>query len=87
MDVSDTGSLVELIQQVQSDYLRGLEHQHCSLAQMQHGLNLVGRPLFNTVMSVQRVSSSSDQYQLPISFDNVEAHDPTEVRSILASNH
>jgi hypothetical protein len=82
MDVPDTADLVEVVQRVQSDYLTGLEHQHCSLAQMQHGLNLRGRPLFNTVMSVQRLSSNSGgQYQPPITFDNIGAHDPTEVRN------
>lgn len=81
MDITGEASVIELTQQVQSDYLAGLDHQHCSLAQMQHGLALFGRPLFNTIMSVQRVASSGavSQYEPPISLVNIGAHDPTEV--------
>lgn len=80
--VPESCNLVELVQCVQQDYLNGLEHQHCSLAQMQRGLNLGGRPLFNTVMSIQRVLSGGDsQPKLPLLFDSIGAHDPTEVRN------
>jgi amino acid adenylation domain-containing protein/non-ribosomal peptide synthase protein (TIGR01720 family) len=74
----------QLVEQIQAGYLAGLEYQHCSLAQMQHGLNLAGRPLFNTIVSVQRASSTSatgvDIVESDgISFRNVDAYDPTEV--------
>lgn len=83
MNIDDESQIVDVIQRVQNDYLAGLEHQHCSLAHMQHGLDLRGRSLFNTVMSVQRLSSNSGgegQYQPPITFENIGAHDPTEVK-------
>jgi amino acid adenylation domain-containing protein/non-ribosomal peptide synthase protein (TIGR01720 family) len=78
MAIDRASSPAQLVKQVLADYLAGLEHQHCSLAQVQHGLNLVGRPLFNTLMSVQRLGT--DQGVEPaISFNSIGGHDPTEV--------
>lgn len=81
--LSDEASVTELVQKVQSDYLSGLEYQHCSLAEIQQGLNLVGRPLFNTILSVQKAAPrivDNSQHEAPsINFVNVGAHDPTEV--------
>jgi amino acid adenylation domain-containing protein/non-ribosomal peptide synthase protein (TIGR01720 family) len=87
INASGTSHVGPLVEQVQIDYLAGLDHQHCSLAQMQHALNLSGRPLFNTLMSVQRASSSPNgQGKISdpsaISFKSIESHDPTEVSRI-----
>jgi amino acid adenylation domain-containing protein/non-ribosomal peptide synthase protein (TIGR01720 family) len=57
IDVAGMPSIGKLVQKVQAGYLAGLEHQNCSLAQIQHELSLSGTPLFNTLMSVQRISS------------------------------
>ena len=72
-------SVSELLQDLQGHYAAGLEHQHCSLAQIHHGLGLSGKPLFNTVLSVQRAPSASQVETNKLSFSSVGAHDPTEV--------
>jgi amino acid adenylation domain-containing protein/non-ribosomal peptide synthase protein (TIGR01720 family) len=98
MDMNLMSQASQLVQEVQAGYLAGLEHQHCSLAQIQHELNLVGRPLFNTIMSVQRASSSVDvEPDATLSsaavksdlivFKNVDAYDPTEASDTAARLH
>lgn len=84
MNMTANSRIGELVKNVQADYLAGLEHQHCSLAQIQHALDLAGQPLFNTMMSVQKTSSSSnipdgDSGTPTLSFENIGSHDPTEV--------
>jgi amino acid adenylation domain-containing protein/non-ribosomal peptide synthase protein (TIGR01720 family) len=78
MQIEGTLPVSQLAEDVQAGYLNGLEHQHCSLAQIQHALNLTGRPLFNTVMSVQRTPSSDTEQKPAVSFKSVGSHDPTE---------
>ncbi|KAH8426366.1 uncharacterized protein LDX57_004104 [Aspergillus melleus] len=41
-------------------YANSIEHQHCSLAEMIHSLQLSGKSLFNTVMSIQKDVLTSD---------------------------
>lgn len=88
LQTAPSTNIVELVQQVQQNYVTSLEHQHCSLAQIQHALSLSGRPLFNTIISVQRGTSTTEdgtslvQQQPEISFTNVGTHDPTEVSGI-----
>jgi amino acid adenylation domain-containing protein/non-ribosomal peptide synthase protein (TIGR01720 family) len=92
MKLASTSCVRDLVKQVQTDYLAGLDHQHCSLAQIQHALNLSGRPLFNTLMSVQRGSSSPDNGDdtidhHAIAFKSLDSHDPTEVSYIIIQAH
>ena len=70
-----------MLESVQSAYAEGLEHQHTSLADIQHALGLSGKPLFNTIMSIQSSSGSAgvDANIPAIRFENIGAHDPTEV--------
>ncbi|KAJ5742200.1 hypothetical protein N7533_011609 [Penicillium manginii] len=72
----DDADVVAAVQRVQTEYTSSLEYQHCSLAEIQHGLNMRGRALFNTMMSIQRTVSAS--VDAPLSFKTVGAHDPTE---------
>lgn len=81
VDAVPTSSVSQLVRDIQEGYLAGLEHQYCSLAQIQHSLNLSGRPLFNSLMSVQRVPSISRE-KPTISFDVLGGNDPTEVSAI-----
>lgn len=71
-------TLKELFQGVQDNYLKSLDHQHCSLAQVQHDL-MDGQALFNTAVSIQSGSASDSVENDSISFDPVAAHDPSEV--------
>jgi len=71
-------TLKEVFQKVQNDFLQSLEHQHCSLAQVQHDL-MGGKALFNTAVSIQSEGPSDGSESTSISFDPVAAHDPSEV--------
>lgn len=77
MNVSEMSSTAQALAKVQTDHYNALDNQHCSLANIQHELGLSGTPLFNTIMSIQRVNSESDGEPV-LSFKNVNAHDPTE---------
>jgi hypothetical protein len=87
LDASPLSRVVQLVQQVRKNYLASLEHQHCSLADIQHELKLSGQRLFNTIVSVQRGASASSSTSAPeeapaIRFANLGSHDPTEVSKL-----
>lgn len=87
--------VADLVQQVQANYAAGLEHQHCSLADIQHGLQMSGQALFNTIMSIQRMAStisapvapkintSADPQTPALTYKSIGVHDPTEVSSLI----
>ena len=77
----DTSTLKDIIRGVQTDFLQALEHQHCSLAKIQHDLGFSGEPLFNTAMSIQNQISSRDSEREndAIKFNPIADYDPTEV--------
>ncbi|KAE8382027.1 hypothetical protein BDV26DRAFT_49940 [Aspergillus bertholletiae] len=62
---------------MQNDYFTALAHQHCSLAQIQHGLNLSGMPLFNSIISLQK-GVPDQQFGDALSFRAIEEDDPTD---------
>lgn len=78
MNLLNGADVAGILEQTQLDYLASLEHQHCSIAEIQHGLGFAGSSLFNTVVSIQRSSKASSQSSL--SFKSLGSHDPTEVR-------
>jgi amino acid adenylation domain-containing protein/non-ribosomal peptide synthase protein (TIGR01720 family) len=67
-----------ILEETQHDFLRNLEHQFCSLGEIQHALRLGGESIFNTAMSFQRESSDSNEAESTTSFIVVEGHDPSE---------
>lgn len=71
-------SISEVLQNVQEDFLLSIQHQHCSLADIQHALELSGQPLFNTVMSFQKAEDEAAADESGISVIGLAAHDPTE---------
>lgn len=72
--------LYELTEKTKADYIAGLVHQHCALAEIQHALDLSGQALFNTVMSIQiEGGASADGLEAGIKFNPITAQDPTEV--------
>jgi amino acid adenylation domain-containing protein/non-ribosomal peptide synthase protein (TIGR01720 family) len=79
--IEPSETLATLVQKVQGDYAAALEHQHFSLAQIQHELGQAGQKLFNTILSIQQGPSGSSQ-DAELNFENVDAYDPTEVRSL-----
>ncbi|KAL1965991.1 hypothetical protein VTN77DRAFT_4931 [Rasamsonia byssochlamydoides] len=70
--------LAEIPSKIQSDYLNGIPYQRCSLAQVQHELGLHGKQLFNTALSIQNHSRSSDSEDSSLVFVTQTAHDPSE---------
>lgn len=73
-------TIKEVFHKVQNDFLESLEHQHCSLAQVQHDL-MAGEAMFNTAVSIQSDSPSDGREKESISFASLVAHDPSEVCS------
>lgn len=77
--LSLTGTVLELLQTAQGNFLRSLPHQHaCSLAEIQHALELAGQPLFNTVMSIQKEVDAKALQDASISIFGFQNHDPSE---------
>jgi hypothetical protein len=61
-----------------ADYANCLSHQLCSLAEIQRSLGLGGDRLFNTVLSVQRLSAPGTSTST-VEFRPVHVEDPSEV--------
>ncbi|KAK4246306.1 non-ribosomal peptide synthetase [Corynascus novoguineensis] len=76
--LEDDDSKVEtVLKTAHSDYANCLSHQLCSLAEIQRGLGLGGDRLFNTVMSVQRLSPPGTNAST-VEFRPVHVEDPSE---------
>ncbi|KAL2148122.1 hypothetical protein VTH82DRAFT_2015 [Thermothelomyces myriococcoides] len=76
----DNKRVEEVLKTAHADYANCLSHQLCSLAEIQRGLGLGGDRLFNTVMSVQRLSPPGTSTST-VEFRSVHAEDPSEVSS------
>lgn len=74
-----TSTLTDVFHRVQNEYLESLPYQRCSLAQVQHNLGLSGKPLYNTSLSIQNHSRSSDAAEETLVFEPTSAYDPSEV--------
>ncbi|KAH8701118.1 putative nonribosomal peptide synthase [Talaromyces proteolyticus] len=70
--------LAEIPGLIQDDYVNGIPHQRCSLAQVQHELGLQGKKIFNTALSIQNHSIASDSVEGSLIFTAEDAHDPSE---------
>lgn len=68
----------EVLRKGHSDFLAGLDHQYSSLGDVQHELDLSGRQLFNSLLSLQRYPSIGD-LRRELVFKDVHLHNPTEV--------
>lgn len=73
---SDTTTIAELLQSLQASSTDALSHQNCSLADVQHELQLPA--LFNTAFTFQRRSLSRDPDQMALVYDDMEADDAGE---------
>lgn len=78
MELTAESSIVSNLESNRSDFLRCLEHQHTSLAEIYHSLGLSGGTLFNTGISFlpepENSPSTSRLVMTPI-----DGEDPTEV--------
>ncbi|KAI9369299.1 hypothetical protein BJX61DRAFT_545716 [Aspergillus egyptiacus] len=72
-------SVIDIMQQNQSEYLEKLEYQHFPLAEILHSLPAWSTPLFNTAISVQSGKSGPARGWKPsIRLEDTETEDPTE---------
>ena len=78
MNLSETLPISKALEQIQSDFVHGMAHQTCSLADVQHELQLSGASLFNTAFTFQKRSASKPLAESTLSFETISAHDPSE---------
>ena len=77
-NLSSSTKMSQALEQIQTDFIHGMAHQSCSLAEVQHELGLSGTNLFNTAFTFQKRSSSTDISGSALSFNIVDAQDPSE---------
>ncbi|KAF9768165.1 nrps5 single domain, non-ribosomal peptide synthase-like protein [Fusarium sp. DS 682] len=73
----DAPSALELLQTMNRNYIDSLPHQHSALADIQRALHIGNKGLFNTVMSLQKVTMG-EEIPGQLELDVVEGHDPSE---------
>jgi non-ribosomal peptide synthetase component F len=81
MQLSPEATVASIAKETQQIFLKGLPHQHCSVAEIQHALGN-SKPLFNTIMSLQSALGDdifSGETNGHIGFRIVGEQDPTEV--------
>jgi non-ribosomal peptide synthetase component F len=82
MQLSPEATVASIAKETRQNFLQGLPHQHCSVAEIQHALG-TSKPLFNTIMSLQSALGEdifSGEANRNIGFRVVGELDPTEVR-------
>jgi Condensation domain len=79
--IAPTSTFVKVFNRVHDAYLERLPYQRCSLAQVQHDLGLAAKPLYNTTLSIQNHSDSTDEVGEgeTINLEPTSAYDPSEV--------
>ena len=72
--------LLDVLRDVQQDYMNTLNHRHTSLAEVQHALDLSGGAnLFNTALSYRKLPPAVPTEDSRLTFDEVAPiYDPTE---------
>ena len=78
MDCGDERIVNDALAQIREDHARSMAHQGSSLGDMQHEVGLSGRSLFNTAFTFQRRPASEDSNDAVLTFDILEAYDPSE---------
>jgi non-ribosomal peptide synthase protein (TIGR01720 family) len=76
--LSSSFKLSQALEQIQADFIHGMAHQSCSLADVQHELGLSGTNLFNTAFTFQKRTNSMQSSNSKLRFDIVDAQDPSE---------
>ncbi|KAJ4316284.1 Nonribosomal peptide synthetase 4 [Fusarium piperis] len=81
------GMLLErLFLDAQEDYMASLPHQHFSLAHLSHVMGQAKRGFFNTAVSIQNAGSTSSPDLNTLTYESVEACDPSEYAVTLNAN-
>lgn len=72
-------SLLDVIRDVQRDYVDAIPHRHIALAEVQHVLDLAGANLFNTALSYRRLPAENTTNNERLRFiEKAPIYDPTE---------
>jgi hypothetical protein len=79
VDLDRDATVGQITQKIQDDYLHSLPHQTFSLADMGHLIGMSGQALFNTAISLQRLSATQGTDETTIDLKAVGGRDPTEV--------
>ncbi|KAK4499984.1 hypothetical protein PRZ48_008170 [Zasmidium cellare] len=77
--------VLDLLTRAQERFVDGLAHQAVSMAELHHALDLGGRPLFNTAISLQRLWAedlAGDEASIEINM--LDYADPSEFDVVLA---
>lgn len=75
----DSQCLLDVLREVQKDYLDALPHRHIALAEVQHALELSGENLFNTALSYRRLPPDAPSDGSSLKFvELAPIYDPTE---------
>jgi non-ribosomal peptide synthetase component F len=78
LNLSDNLPLGQALSRIQTDFVDSVAHQSCSLADVQHELQLSGMSLFNTGFTFQKRPSSKGPDDSALLFEVLDTHDPTE---------
>ena len=82
VDIQGSCRILEALRKLQMDVTESNDHQSCSLADIQHALNLGESRLFNTAITYQRYDSKSTAHREKITIQRSDEHDPSEVSRI-----
>lgn len=78
--LTDDLPLIKALKKTQRDFIKSMEHQAMSLAEVQHALGLADTPLFNTAFTFQRRSGLEVDSTPSLSFKSFDSHDPSEYK-------
>lgn len=77
--IDDSHCLLDVLQDLQRDYMEAIPHRHIALANIQHALELSGNPLFNTALSYRRLPQEEVDSGSGIRMVEIRPiYDPTE---------
>jgi hypothetical protein len=85
VQLEDSLSVLNILEQNEGNFIRSLENQHCSIAKIQHDLGFQRRPIFNSIISYQSRTSNGmpdsgfHENNTPAHLETMDIHDPTEV--------
>jgi amino acid adenylation domain-containing protein/non-ribosomal peptide synthase protein (TIGR01720 family) len=80
IDLSNDLSVGDTMKRTQLDFVRSMEHQSVSLAEVQHELGLSEVALFNTVFTFQRRNEIEQDSISALSFTSFETSDASEYK-------
>lgn len=78
--------LKTLFSTARDDYMASLPHQHFSLARVSHTLGQSKRGFFNTAVSIQNAGVTSVSAPESLTYESVDAYDPSEYAVTLNAN-